>query len=650
MIKPFNVKKATSQLASLVSVLVLSACQNAETLVEDKKVEPIKKPNFVWLVSEDNSKKYLRLYNPKGAAMPNIEALAEQGLVFNNALSNSPVCSTARTTLALGAYPARLAMEYHRPYQRISLSEGITTVSEYLSQAGYHTTNNHKEDYNFIEPEGHWFKSEKGADWQDRQEGQPFFHMQSWNTTHEHKLHFPASDVEKKPTKNNPASVDLASIYPDTPLFRYTHARYLDQHEKVDQEIGVVIDKLKAEGLLEDTFIFYFGDHGGVMPGSKGYAFERGLNTPLVVRVPENFRHLLHDDLQAKTETRVDGFVSFIDFAPTLLKLAGIEEVAGHDGEAFLGKDISLAKLNSRDSHFAFADRFDEKYDMVRTVRKGKYKYMRHYLPFNPDGLFANYRYKQAAFRQWRDLFNEGKLTPQQAAFFETKPVEALYNLELDGLETNNLADDPAHQAILESMRRQLTDKLQQLPDLGFYPEYHLVKHAQNDPVLFGQQHQAEIAQLTEIANLQLLDYGLAKNKLKLALLSDNEWQRYWGLNAALAFGEQAIELKALLTQIKDNDTNALNQARAIQYLALFDAQPAQQALTDVIANTTDTAQVLALLNIATQLHDVNGETFDIPFRKAWQKPGKELTDPLEIWRQRTIHTWFKARVTYLKS
>ncbi|WP_346433322.1 sulfatase-like hydrolase/transferase [Paraglaciecola aquimarina] len=90
--------------------------------------------------------------------------------------------------------------------------------------------------------------------------------MQSWKTTHEHKLHFPAVDVENRPTTYAPESIDIAPIYPDTALFRYTHARYLDQHRLVDEEMAEVVRQLTQEGLLEDTFIFYFGDHGGVLP------------------------------------------------------------------------------------------------------------------------------------------------------------------------------------------------------------------------------------------------------------------------------------------------------------------------------------------------------------------------------------------------
>lgn len=420
------------------------------------------KPNFLWLVSEDNAYIFSALYDKQGAKMPNIEALAADGIIFNHAFSNAPVCSTARSTLATGTYAPKLGLNYHRRYSKSQLPKDLLTVSQMLSSVGYYTSNNSKNDFNFktYEQAQVWDESSKKANWRGRQPGQPFFHMQTWTTTHEYNLHFPTSDVKQVPTKRNPDNIKLPPMYPDTELFRYTYARYLDQHQLLDQQMGKLINQLKADGELENTFIFYFGDHGGVMPDTKGYTNDLGLHIPLVVRIPKNFKHLLHPQMQNLKNARVDGFVNFIDFAPTLAKLAGADLSQYQDGQAFLGKDISLNALNQRQTSFGYADRFDEKTDMVRTLRVGKYKYTRHYKPFNPDALFNQYRYKQAAYQEWKALFQQGKLTPVQAAFFKPKPAEALYNLEVDPFETNNLADKAKFQPKLNELRSQLTDKL----------------------------------------------------------------------------------------------------------------------------------------------------------------------------------------------
>jgi arylsulfatase A-like enzyme len=181
-----------------------------------------------------------------------------------------------------------------------------------------------------------------------------------------------------------------------------------------------------------------------VLPGSKGYLHETGLHVPLVVRVPDKWKHLVKLPLGS----RVQGFVSFVDFGPTLLHLAGIK-VPGHmDGKPILGPDVTLETLNQRDEAFGYADRFDEKYDFCRSLRKGRYKYLRNYQSYYPDGQQNNYRYQMLAYAEWRELFLAGKLNPLQQQFFLPKPAECLYDLETNPRETKNLAGDPNHSSI----------------------------------------------------------------------------------------------------------------------------------------------------------------------------------------------------------
>ncbi|MEB2786612.1 sulfatase-like hydrolase/transferase [Algoriphagus persicinus] len=96
--------------------------------------------------------------------------------------------------------------------------------------------------------------------------------------------------------------------------------------------MGATLQKLEEGRLLGDTFVFYFGDHGRVFPGSKGYLYETGLHVPLVVRIPENFTHLVNN----KKGDVNPGFVSFIDFMPTVLNQVGIAVPDQMDGIPFL--------------------------------------------------------------------------------------------------------------------------------------------------------------------------------------------------------------------------------------------------------------------------------------------------------------------------
>ena len=251
------------------------------------------KPNFVWIISEDNSIHYLNHFFPDGADTPNIKKMAINGVTFENAFSNAPVCSVARSTLITSCYAPRIGSQYHRRSVMAPMPKGLKMFPAYLKEIGYHTTNRSKTDYNLIQGKGVWDQSSRKAHWKNRKNNQPFFHKASYAISHESSLHFKKEAMKNQPTEHDPSKVKLAPYHPDTKTFRYTQARYHDNIVKIDNVVGEIIDELKNDGLLEDTFVFYFGDHGGVLPRSKGYAFETGLRVPLVVRIPKNFKHLV---------------------------------------------------------------------------------------------------------------------------------------------------------------------------------------------------------------------------------------------------------------------------------------------------------------------------------------------------------------------
>ncbi len=557
------------------------------------------RPNFLWIVSEDNSKHYMKLFDPHGISTPHIEFLAREGVAFTRAFSNAPVCSVARSTLISGCYGPRTGAQYHRKSFPVPMPEGTVMFPALLRMAGYYTSNNHKEDYNYIKSEGTWDESSGNARWTNRAPGQPFFHMESHHVSHESSLHFPASLRHTYTPVTDPRSLHLFPRHPDTDLFRFTAAYYRDRILAVDSIVGRVIRRLEQEGELENTFVFYFGDHGGVLPGSKGYAYETGLHVPLVVRIPERYRHLVHQKRGAAEE----GFVSFADFGPTLLHLAGIGTPAAMDGKPFMGPGIGGEEMANRRTTYGYADRFDEKYDLVRTVRRGRFKYMRSYQPFHPDGLQNNYRYRCAAFRQWRDLHREGKLNPVQSAFFEPREPEALYDVEKDPFETLNLAGDPAFADTLRHMRDLLTAWVRGMPDLSFYPESYLRVHGSGDPVSFGQDRRDEISRLVDIADLSLLPFGEAAGELDRVLRSGDPLDLYWGLIVCSAFGkeaEQFAERAGELTGYRD----LLVRTRAAEFLGLTGLNDPVPVITAALKECTDDLEAAIILNSIVLLMD----------------------------------------------
>jgi arylsulfatase A-like enzyme len=577
------------------------------------------KPNIVWLTTEDNSANWYQLYNPEqGAPMPNVERLAKHGLVFNNAYSCAPVCSVARSTIISGVYGPRTGAHFHRARVRATLPDGLKMFPAYLRKAGYYTTNNKKTDYNYsLNTKEGWNESSGKATYRNRKPGQPFFHVQNYLTTHESKLF---GDLKGGKFITDPASIKPFPYHPDTPLMREKYAQYLTMNNRVDTEMGKLIKQLEDDGLLDDTFIFHYGDHGGVLPGSKGYAHNDGLQVAMVVYVPKNFKHLA----PAENGTRIDGFVEFVDLSATVLNLAGIEIPKQIDGKPFLGKGVALDELNSRDTTFGYADRFDEKYDQVRFLRKGKYTYWRNYQPFNFDGLHNFYRYRQPAFGEWRDLARAGKLNKAQSAFFNARPAEQLFDLEKDPHEVNNLASDPAFAEVLDELRSEMNKRVRSLPDLSFFPESWLNKEHKRNMFAAGVKNKEQISRLADIADLQLRPFAESRPGIEKALNSPDPLERYWGLITCSSFGKDASVFYDQAKELGENDPNRLVRTRAAEFLGLTGAADPLPLLLGALEGCTDRIEANLILNSVVLLRDGTGMKIDPETVKkaSWSKLG----------------------------
>lgn len=576
----------------LIIAIFISSCNDELNL----------KPNIIWLVSEDNSLHYMNLYTEGGAEMPNISSLASTGVVFENAFSNAPVCSVARSTIITGVYAPRIGTQYHRRMSLVKLPNNVKPLPVYLKEAGYYTTNNSKEDYNFIKDGAIWDESSGKASYKNRKKEQPFFHVQNFHNTHEGQLHFDKEHLENALKTNNLDSIKPFPYHPDTPTFRYTQSLYHSHHKDVDNEIGKFLKKLENEGLLENTIIFYYADHGGVLPRSKGYIFESGLNVPLVVRIPEKFKKLS----PFKAGTRTSSFVEFVDLVPTVLSLAGIEIPKSVDGKPFLGKKIKRFELEKQNTTFGYADRFDEKYDLVRSIRVGKYKYIRNYQPFNIDGLYNFYRYKMLAYKEWYNLFIGGKLNEVQSQFFRPRKPEGLYNIDEDPHETNNLVNDISYNETLLDLRSKLNDHLISINDLSFLPEPHLLENGINDIVGYSEKNKDLIKKLIEISDLQLYDYNEVSSQIKDALTDNNPWVRYWGLIVCSTFGNQALENKDKISFIFENDPENLVRMRAAEFLILNNFDISDSKINSLLKNSNFEAETNLMLNTLANIKTIN--------------------------------------------
>ena len=421
------------------------------------------KPNILWISCEDTSPD-LGCYGDSYAVTPNIDKLAAEGVRYINVYTHAGVCAPSRSGIITGMYPTTIGTQYMR-CQGVPPPE-VKCFSEYLRAAGYYCTNNVKTDYQFDPPVTAWDECSQKAHWRNRSEGQPFFAVMNLTISHE------SQNWPKKGEKliHNPKQAVVPPYYPDTPIVRQNIARYYDNVTKMDEQAGKILQQLEEDGLADSTIVWFWGDHGRGLPRCKRWLYDSGIRVPLVIRVPGKLRSTsMPNDLDTVKAGMVnDELIAFIDFAPTMLSLAGIEIPSHIQGQAFLGGQ----KAKPREYIFAARDRMDETYDIIRAVRDRRFKYIRNYMPHLSRGQDIEYMNRMPTMQEMRRLNAEGKLKGAQKQYFEeTKPVEELYDTQKDPHEVNNLAGDPNYKDVLERMRKMHNRWLEETGDIGLIPE-----------------------------------------------------------------------------------------------------------------------------------------------------------------------------------
>lgn len=487
-------------------------------------------PNILWITSEDNGP-HIGAYGDRFADTPNLNRLADRGMIYRYAWSTAPVCAPARTAIISGVYPTSLGAEHMR--SMIPLPPGMKMYPQYLREAGYYCTNNRKEDYNLEKPGPVWDESSGEAHWKNRKEGQPFFAIFNYTITHE-------SQIRRRPHdwKHDPEKVPIPDYHPDTPEVRKDWAQYHDKMTEMDQRVGERIQELKEAGLLEETVIFYYGDHGPGMPRSKRWTYNSGLHIPLIVSIPEKYRELAPKDY--KTGGESDRLIAFVDLAPTVLSLAGIPPPETMQGRAFMGG------FNTAPKEFLFGlrGRMDERYDMVRAVRNERYIYIRNYNPHKIYGQHIDYMFQTPTTRVWKELYDKGELEPPKTYFWETKPAEELYDLWNDPDETMNLAHSAQHQPTLKRFRQALGEWQRRTRDLGFLPENQLHSRSLGmSPYEMGNDEETyPLQSIRSAAEVASSLESEVTPQLILLLQDADEAIRYWGAMGLLMRGEPAVQ------------------------------------------------------------------------------------------------------------
>ena len=524
------------------------------------------RPNILWFSMEDTSPRF-GCYGDPLARTPNIDSLAASGMRFTRAFSTAGVCAPSRSAIITGMYQTSIGSHHMRtthtneyapelptPYECVP-PPYVKVFTEYLRADGYFCTNNQKTDYQFSSPITAWDENGQYAHWRNRKLGQPFFAV--FNPTVTHESHMWPKEGETILT--DPDKVSLPPYLPNTQKTREALARHYDNISKSDAILGELLQQLEDDGLADNTIVFLWSDHGEGLPRAKRWPYDAGIRVPLIVRWPGH----------VGPGSVTDELVSLVDLAPTVLSLAGIELPLHLQGRPFLGDE-----KQPRDYVFATRDRYDESYDMMRAVRNWRFKYIRNFDPTLSYHVWIRYLQRHPIQQEMWRLYAEGELDRVQQILFESpRPVEELYDCEVDPFEVNNLAKDPEFRDTLVTMRRKLLEWRREFGDMGEISESQMLNSVWpggKQPVtatpvfiFLDANHTGITPTLTEekyIAPLDILMYS-ATQGASIAYTTEEGDDAHWALyTGPVRLGERVtlLRAKAIRLGYKESDERVI--------------------------------------------------------------------------------------------
>lgn len=499
----------------LIALMQLSCAKSVAAKGEEVKQS---RPNIIWLVAEDMSPD-IPAFGDLTIETPNLSRLADEGVRYSNVYSVSGVCSPSRAALSTGMYPSKIGAHNMRTLSQQPEAlemglinyecvppENVKMVSEIMRGNGYYCTNNTKEDYQFYPSKMAWDESGNTAHWKNKPKDKPFFAIFNFMITHESKIWSPFKpglfDLGNFPPERNSdweqqlkldsvkplwvsdnLDVEVPPYLPDNDVVRKDIRKKYSNIIEMDRQVGILVDQLEKSGLLENTIIVWYSDHGGPLPRQKRLLYDSGLKVPMIIRYPEK-----------KEAGKIDEqLISFVDFAPSLLSMAGIQPPDYMDGRAFGG---AFQDSEQRKYIHAAADRFDECYDMIRAVKDKRFKYLKNFQPQKPYYLPVAYRENMSTMKELLRLNKEGALNQAQKQWFrQEKPEEELFDTANDPHELVNLAMDLKYAEKLKELREECDRWMDDINDLGQKPETDLIENfwpGKNQPITSAPQIKIE--------------------------------------------------------------------------------------------------------------------------------------------------------------
>lgn len=401
---------------------------------------------------------------------PVLDALAAEGVRFDQAYASVSSCSSSRATLYTGLYSHTNGMYgLSHDIHNFSLLENVRTVPWMLRQAGYATALVGKLH---VRPEAAmgldaWLLPERAGDrdvaamgraagrWIRERDGAPFLLVMGYSDPHRsgdatgfgNDRAWPG--IERRRYRAD--EVAVPRHLPDLPGVRADLAQYYEAVSRMDAGIGVLLRELEAAGRSDDTLVIYLSDNGRPFPAAKDNLYTDGIHLPLIVRAPGS----------GAAGVRNEAMVSWIDIAPTLLDWAGVAVPGDYAHAPLPGRSIlpilAQARPQGWDEVFATHSFHEiQQYYPVRAVRDRRCS---HYLNLAPE-LEVHVASDVALSPAWKAIESTpgARLGRRPVDAFLHRPAEELYDLSADPDETVNLAADPAHAPALAALRARLQD------------------------------------------------------------------------------------------------------------------------------------------------------------------------------------------------
>ncbi|NHF59028.1 sulfatase [Flavobacteriaceae bacterium TP-CH-4] len=427
-------------------------------------------PNILFLIADDWSYPHAGVYGDPTVHTPTFDRLAAEGAVFENAYCAAPSCSPSRASILLGRYPHQLGSAGN--LWSVIPTKFPNWVS-LLAKAGYHTGKSRKGWGPGDFEAGGYQENPAGKDYpdfdaflKDRKEGQPFVY---WFGSHDpHRIYETNTGVK---TGMDPSLVVVPEFLPDTPCVRNDMLDYYYEVERFDRESGNILQRLEAEGLLDNTMVIMTSDNGMPFPRAKANLYDHGTRMPLAIY----WRNHIEGG------KRIFEFVNFVDFAPTFMEAAGMEMP-----QSFSGKSL-LEFFNSIPDHGLRRDKVFLERERHANVRKGDLSYPSRAVRTKDFLYIKNFEHDRwpagdpnvhQSVGQFGDVDNsiskylimamEGNPTDKdyfQLAFGK-RPFEELYVLADDPYNLVNQAGNPKYKAIKASLEKELQTWMEETNDL----------------------------------------------------------------------------------------------------------------------------------------------------------------------------------------